>query len=29
MAARAGVEPLSERLTAERICELAAGGGRR
>jgi formamidopyrimidine-DNA glycosylase len=25
MAARAGVEPLSERLTAERICELAAG----
>jgi formamidopyrimidine-DNA glycosylase len=25
MAARAGVEPLSERLTAERVCELAAG----
>jgi formamidopyrimidine-DNA glycosylase len=25
MAVRAGVEPLSERLTAERICELAAG----
>jgi formamidopyrimidine-DNA glycosylase len=25
MDARAGVEPLSERLTAERICELAAG----
>jgi len=25
MAARAGVEPLSERLTAARICELAAG----
>jgi formamidopyrimidine-DNA glycosylase len=25
MAARAGVEPLSERLTAERICELATG----
>lgn len=25
MAVRAGVEPLSERLTAERVCELAAG----
>jgi formamidopyrimidine-DNA glycosylase len=25
MAARAGVEPLSKRLTAERICELATG----